>query len=1097
MLRNFLLIVVAISFLLNPKICAQTVTGEPAGIPRLPAIYKGEPWEDPQLSSINRDAARTLAYSYESLEGALTYNRENSSRVINLNGDWDFFFVKNPAEAPDMFFKEKVKGWDKIKVPSNWEMQGYDIPIYSSAVYPFRPVNPPFIPDDYNPVGSYQRSFSLPDNWGDMNITLYFGGVSSAFKVWINGMFVGYGEDSFLPSEFNITPYLIDGENIISVQVRRWSSGSYLEDQDHWRMSGIQREVLLLAEPKLRIADFHYQTILDKDYKDAIFSLRPRIDNFTGMEVQGYILKAQLFDMELKPVFERAMEMTVEDILNESYPRLDNVKFGLLEAELKNPRKWSDEDPYLYTLCLSLQDSIGEVLEVKSGRVGFRSIEFSEVDSKLLINGKTTYLYGVNRHDHHHINGKAVTREDIHRDVIQIKQFNFNSIRTAHYPNDSYFYDLCDEYGILVMDEANLETHGIGGKLSNDIRWTNAHMERVIRMVMRDKNHPSVIFWSLGNEAGRGPNHAAMAEWVRDFDITRFIHYEPAQGNHRLKEYVPPGHPQYPPNDHAYRVQVPRDQPYVDMISRFYPGLFTPSLLLNQPGVDERPIVFVEYAHSMGNSTGNLKEFWDLFREMPKILGGYIWDFRDQGLLKKDSEGNEYFAYGGDFGEEIHHGNFCLNGIVASDGRPKAAIYECKRVFQPVETSWADSSKLLLKIKNRHTIKSTENYRIRAAILEDGFNIKTFYLPQLNIKAGQDTLISFSQYMPHIKEGKEYFLNITFELNIDLPWAAEGHEVAGNQLLLAKGQKNTETKAFPKLQVNDEKELIKIQGNEFEVKFDKKEGALVSYKYKNEELIFAPLLPNFTRPQTDNDRRATRSHETMRVWHKASPELIGFQTLNKNNGIAVVESHYKIVEDSAYLTIKYQLNGDGVIKVSYFLKADKELAELPKVGMQMGIKRDYDKITWYGKGELENYIDRCYGFDVGIYSMNIEEFMEPYPMPQENGNRCDVRWMHLGTSQGNGFMVVADSLLSVSAWPYTQNDIQEATHFHKLKDAGYLTLNIDLKQMGLGGNNTWSEVGRPAPQYCIPAKDYSYEFYLSPAKGKAHQLSQHAKNLSF
>ena len=607
---------------------AQTVTGEPAGIPRVPLVYQTEPWEDPQVTSINRDRARVTAYSYQSIDDALSYDRSKSHFLL-LNGQWDFNFAIKPADAPDDFYLSKVKSWDTIEVPSNWEMKGYDIPIYKSAVYPFRPVNPPYVPRDYNAVGSYQRSFTIPSDWENMNISLHFGGVSSAFKVWVNGKFLGYGEDSCLPSEFNVTPYLDDGLNTISVQVIRWSDGSYLEDQDHWRMSGIHREVFLMAEPTLRLADFFVQTKLDKDYKDATLSIRPRFDNFTGAAVEGYVLKAQLYNEHRQAVLQEPLQIEVEKVINESYPRLDNVKYALLETDVPNPEKWSDEDPNLYTLVLSLEDSLGNLLEAKSGRIGFRSIEFDSLTSKLLINGEVTYLYGVNRHDHDPVKGKALSREDILKDVSTIKQFNFNCIRTSHYPNDPYFYDLCDQMGILVIDEANHETHGLGGKLSNDPLWNHAFMERSIRMVERDKNHPSVIFWSLGNEAGRGPNHAAMAEWIHDFDITRPVHYEPAQGNHRVEGYVPPGSPGYP-KDHSHRIQVPVDQYYVDVISRFYPALFTLDLLQNQPG-DSRPILFVEYAHSMGNSTGNMKEFWDEFRTRPRFIGGCIWDFKDQG----------------------------------------------------------------------------------------------------------------------------------------------------------------------------------------------------------------------------------------------------------------------------------------------------------------------------------------------------------------------------------------------------------------------------------------------------------------------------------
>jgi beta-galactosidase len=1070
--------------LILPSLSAQTVTGEPAGIPRIPAQYEMIPWEDPLITSLNRDAARATAYSFATVEDARLGIRENSGRMLSLNGLWDFHYAVNPDAAPKNFMNVRVSNWDQIEVPSNWELKGYDIPIYASAVYPFRPVNPPFVPRDYNGVGSYQRTFSVPDAWGNMNVTLHFGGVSSAFNVWVNGKFLGYGEDSCLPSEFNVTPYLKKGENIVSVQVIRWSDGSYLEDQDHWRMSGIQREVLLLAEPKLRIADFHYQTKLDKEYKNAIFSLRPTIQNLTGDTVRNSIqLKAQLFDASGNPIFKSPLSIGVADAVNESYPRLDNVKFGLLEDTVFSPMKWSDETPNLYTLVMSLEDTLGNVLEAKSCKVGFRSIEFRKEDSKLLINGKLTYLYGINRHDHHAVKGKALSREDIEADVRMIKQFNFNLIRTSHYPNDPYFYDLCDQYGILVMDEANLETHGLGGKLSNDILWTNAHLERATRMVMRDKNHPSVIIWSLGNEAGRGPNHAAMAEWIHDFDVTRPVHYEPAQGNHRAEGYIPPGHPDYP-KDHAHRIQVPTDQPYVDMVSRFYPGIFTIDLLANQPE-DHRPIIFVEYAHSMGNSTGNMKEFWDEFRSTPRMIGGCIWDFKDQGLLKKDSLGNDFFAYGGDFGEKRHHGNFCLNGIVSSDGRPKAAMYECKRVYQPIESIYLGGGRI--EIENRHASVNSDAYDFFLNIRKEGHLETAQTMKPVRIEAGGKIEISIASYLPKNLTDGEYHAEIIWKLKEDKPWAARGHIVASNQFVLTDIKRPVlkVIKETPKLTIDD---MYEVTGDQFKISFDKENGALNSYFYKGQQQVFAPLLPNFTRPETDNDRKGWKPHKLLKPWYTSELVLVDMQKEVDNAGVHV-KSKYSLIDGAALVQINYTLNGAGVVKVDYSLIANDTLPNIPKVGMQMGIKNSYENATWFGRGPLENYVDRCYGFDAAVYNANIDQINEPYPMPQEQGNLTDVRWMYL-SDKSQGLLVLADSLLSMSAWRYSQENIKEAKHIYELKSPGFLTLNIDLKQMGVGGNDSWSEVAAPLGQYQIKAANYHYSFYLVPLNSTGSALTK-------
>ena len=1064
---------------------AQLIDKSPAPVPVVPSVYDREPWEDPLVSGINREPARATAYSFSNVEEAITGDRTHSKRYFSLNGAWDFSFALKPADAPKDFFKNKVKGWKKIQVPGNWEMQGYDKPIYKSAVYPFRPVNPPFVPKDYNGVGCYQKSFELPAGWKNMNITLHFGGVSSAFKVWLNGKFLGYGEDSFLSSEFNITPYLQEGENIISVWVIRWSDGSFLEDQDHWRLSGIHREVFLMAEPALRIADFHWQAKLDKEYRDALFSIRPRIENLTGSEVKGYKIKAQLYK-NAKPIFGQPLERSVESIINEIYPRLDNAKFGLLETTIKNPDKWSDEIPNLYTLVLSLEDSTGNLLEAKSCKVGFRSIEFSKTDSKLLINGKLTYLYGVNRPDHHPVKGKALSREDILQDVKTIKQFNFNCIRASHYPMDPYFYELCDEYGILVIDEANLETHGLGSKLSNDPMWTAAYLERSNRMAMRNKNHPGIIFWSLGNEAGRGPNHAAMAWWLHEFDITRPVHYEPAMGDPRLEGYIDPSDPKYlKPNDHSHRIQNPKDAPYVDIVSRMYPGIYTPGLLVSQNNEDKRPIFFVEYSHAMGNSNGNLKEFWDVFRSTPRVIGGAIWEFKDQGLLKKDSTGKEFYAYGGDFGEK-YFDNFTIKGVVASDGRPKAAMYECKRIFQGPQTEFLDN-KRSIRITNRHSVKSLDDYDIRFIVREDGEIVVNKLLPSISLPAGKDTTINISAILPQIKEGVEYLADIHFLLRKATSWAPAGFEVASNQFALTGLAKIKIVKTKPStLAINETVDEYVFTGRDLKIIIDKKNGALSSYISKGQQQIHAPLLPHFKRPLTDNDRRGWKAHRKLKPWYEVSLELVNTTSskFNNSNGNGLkITSTYSLINDSVRVIVDYYVFGDGLIKVNYSLNADTTLPNIPKVGMQCGIDNSYRQISWYGKGPLENYIDRAYGFDAAIYSQNIYDFMEPYAVPQENGNRTGVRWMHL-SGKNRGLLIVADSLLSMSAWPYTETNIENAKHTNKLKEAAFITLNIDLVQMGVGGNDSWSDVAAPLPQYQVKAGNYQYSFLLAPSNGQ-------------
>ena len=1075
------IIIIISSIFFNIALNAQLVDKTPAAIPNAPSIYHTEPYEDPGVSGINRDESRATSYSFSNVQDAITTDRTKTSRYLSLNGEWDFSFALKPGDEPVDFYKERVRGWKKITVPSNWEMQGYDKPIYKSAVYPFRPVNPPYVPKDYNGIGCYQRSFTVPADWKNMNVTLHFGGVGSGYKVWINGRFAGYAEDSFMSSEFNITPYLKDGENVISVWVIRWSDGYFLEDQDQWRMSGIHREVMLKAEPKLRIADFFYQTKLDKNYKDALLSIRPRIENLTGNEIPGYRLKVQLYNKRGDAVFASPMDKPVDSIVNEIFPRLDNAKFGLMEIKVIAPDKWSAEQPDLYTLVLSLEDSVGNLLEAKSCKVGFRSVEFSKDQSKLLINGKLTYLYGVNRPDHHPTKGHALSREDILQDVLTIKRFNFNCIRCSHYPRDPYFYDLCDQFGIMVIDEANLETHGLGSKLSNDAAWTGAYLERCSRMALRDKNHPSIIFWSLGNEAGRGPNHAAMAAWLHDFDITRPVHYEPAMGSPKEEGYMDPSNPQYlKPNDHSHRIQNPLDQYYVDMISRMYPAMYTADLLAKQPNGDRRPIFFCEYAHAMGNSVGNIKDFWEQWRKTDRIIGGCIWEFKDQGLLKTDSAGVSFYAYGGDFGEK-YFDDFTIKGIVASDGRPKAAMYECKHVFQPLQCEWQDKEKYLIKVSNIAAVKNADTYSAQLIFREDGNIISRRSLAPINVLPGATATIDISSYLPVTKPGSEYFVSVEFALSNNEPWATKGFEIAHDQLLLKAPLKSNP--AFPlkaSISVTDGTTEIIVRGRNVQLYFNKKNGALQSFLYEGRELVFAPLLPHFTRPLTDNDKRGWKPQRKLKQWYAADMKLTGINAV-QNQSEVIVTSEYTLINDSASVRIIYTVNGEGIVRVNYRLGVRQGLPNIPKIGMQMGIEKKYDNIQWYGKGLLENYADRNSGFEVGIYEQPLNEFMENYVVPQENGNRTDVRWMYLSNKKNKqGLLVLADSLLSMSAWPYTEQNIQAARHTNRLIDAGYITLNIDLVQMGVGGNDSWSEVAAPLEKYQVIAQPYSYSFYLIP-----------------
>jgi beta-galactosidase len=617
-------------------------------------------------------------------------------------------------------------------------------------------------------------------------------------------------------------------------------------------------------------------------------------------------------------------------------------------------------------------------------------------------------------------------------------------------------------------------------------------------MALRDKNHPSIIFWSLGNEAGSGPNHAAMAGWIHDFDITRPLHYEPAMGSPKEEGYIDPSDPNYlKSNDHSHRIQNPLDQYYVDMISRMYPAMYTAPLLANQPNGDHRPIFFCEYAHTMGNSGGNIKDFWDQWRNTKRIIGGCIWEFKDQALLKKDSAGVEYYAYGGDFGEK-YFDNFTIKGLVNADGTPKGVMNECKRVFQNFNCELVDAAKGLVKITNRGAVKNANAYNAILLIKEDGYVVQTKNLPALNIEPGKDTTISIAEYLRGMMMASEYHINISFSLPHDEVWAGEGFDIASNQFQIKKPQLVAEIgSSNTTLSYKQSLSEITVAGIGFSLRFSTKDnGGLSSYKDNGAEQISQPLLPHFTRPLTDNDKRGWKPQRKLKQWYDTKLKLLSSVVDSTRRGLVITMS-YSLINDSALVKISYTITDAGIIKVDYVLTVKPGLPDIPKVGMQMGIERSYDNIEWFGKGSMENYIDKNYGADEGVYKLPINQFMENYVVPQENGNRTDVRWMFLANKQKDGLLIVADSLLSMSAWPYTEENIQNAKHTNKLTDAGFITLNIDLIQMGVGGNDSWSDVAAPLEQYQIKAKDYHYAFYLLPYNAKEKQAGEIAKEIKY
>ncbi len=1031
--------------------------------------------------AVNKLPSRVASYSYTNCDDALATDR-TKSRMRLLNGEWQFKFVEREEDRPLDFMATDFEGsdWEAIDVPSNWEMKGYGQPIYTNITYPFtpnildpnltytwigpQPPMPPYIYRD-NPVGSYYRDFEVPAEWSDGSVILHFGGVSSAFYVWVNGEKVGYSQDSCLAAEFDITDYLTDGRNRVAVQVFRWSDGSYLEDQDMWRLSGIQRDVMLLYQPKVSLDDYFVRTELDDTYTNGTIEIRPKVwVKNPSEELEGWKISAQLYDAKSRPMFETELTTSAKDIYLERWPARDITKFAFMEATIEKPHKWSAEAPYLYTLLLTVSDPESNIIESRSQKIGFRSVEFDK-NQALLINGKSVEIMGVNRHDHSAVNGKALTREEIEDDVKLMKQFNFNAVRTSHYPNDPYFLELCDEYGVYVMDEANIETHHLGGYTANTPSWMGAMTSRIVNMVERDKNHASIISWSLGNESGTGPIFAAAAAWIKDFDPSRFIHYEGAQGD--------PTHPDYVEGKEGLVKTIecsnPDDPKFVDVLSRMYPELYQIKSMSESPYIN-RPIIMCEYMHAMGNSMGGIGEYWDLIRERPNLIGGYIWDMIDQGLTKEGPDGEPFYAYGGDFGDKPNDSNFCINGVFSPDRKPNPHAWEAKYIFQPAEITLMSSDPCEVKILNRLSHTSLNQYETRWALYENGTRIQSGVLPTLSTQSGDFDVVKIPLKSVKYKSDCEYWVRVSMHEATDKLWCERGHEVAKERMLLKA--KSYESKAY---QSTSKSNLTVVEGNSnytittkgLAVEISSESGYLTSYKRNGMELILAPLKPSFTRPSIDNDIRAATSGYMKRLrtfWGSYANDL----TVDSIN---VRESGKKVDIDIRYapnsgvaLTLSYEIFSDGVVDVEMSMSAEKDVADIIRYGMTMGIPYSFTETTYYGYGPHESYIDRQRGVEVGEYRTKTDDIFYNYIQPQESGNRMGVRWANISGKSGM-MNIFSDNTFALAIRRYTNENIDKARHPYDLQDAGFYTVNIDLTQAALAG--TLSEI---LPQYELKAE---------------------------
>ena len=1008
-------------------------------------------WENPKIVEVNKEPPHASFIPFPDIDSAFDDSWLSSPWVIKLNGIWKFKLIENPDNVPDGFYLEKFSDidWDEIPVPSNWQMLGYDKPIYTNIVYPFKP-DPPYVPQKNNPTGLYRKVFRIDTDIENKRFFLVFEGVDSAFNVWVNGHFVGYSEDSRVFSEFDITPYIHSGDNLLAVQVFRWSNGSYLEDQDMWRLSGIFRDVYVYHTPQIHIRDYFVRTVFDKEYFNATLKTWVKVKNFSSYTAKNIKVELLLFDANKKPILKKYV-----NVIDSLSPKQE--KFVNFSVPVKKPRKWSAEDPYLYTLILVLRDKQDNVLEVVSDWIGFRQIKIR--NGQFLINGTPVKFKGVNRHEHDDIRGHAVSIESMVNDILLMKRFNINAVRTSHYPNHPYWYHLCDKYGIYLIDEANIECHGLAvmprsedmkKEPANDPEWLNAFMERIIRMVHRDKNHPSIIMWSLGNESGYGSNHAAAIGWIHDFDPSRPVHYEGAS-------HVVGG--------------VPRT---VDVISVMYPSIDRLIKLAEDPN-DDRPIVMCEYAHSMGNSTGNLKEYWETIYSHRRLIGGFIWDWVDQGILKNEN-GIEYWAYGGDFGDIPNDGNFCINGIVWPDRSPQPAMWEVKKIYQPVEAREIDLSNGVVSIINRFDFTNLESIKIIWEIISEGNVIQSGVLPKINVPPHSEKIVKIPYNLSQIK-GNEVWLILHYYLDNNTVWADKGFEIGWSQFKLPVKQDIEESVDMnaPDISFKEDDKDIRIFGKDFVFSFDKNSGKIL-YMYRNKTLVKDASLLEIWRAPTDNDApRAARKWYEIGL-DKMITNIMKTEVDRVSKNIIrlsiVFTTSTPMVKECFRCSYRITVYGSGEVSIDMSINPDENLPPLPRIGLQLIVPKDYSFVSWYGRGPHENYQDRKEGAMINFYSMTVDELYVPYIMPQENGNRTDVRWVCLKNEEGFGLMIVAPNLMEFSAHYFSALDLTEAKHTHELIKRDKIFLHIDYKQRGLGGAS------------CGPDTLPKYEIYPEPVRFK-------------
>ncbi len=1009
-------------------------------------------WENPQLYELNKEAPHATFMLFDKQQDVVADEYSRSPFYKSLNGTWKFIYAGKPENRIKDFYSTGLNesAWSNIDVPSNWELKGFGTPIYTNITYPF-PKNPPFVGEN-DPVGTYRKEFTVPESWDNNEVILHFGSITGCAFVYVNGQKVGMTKASKTVAEFDITKYLNKGKNLLAVQVFRWHDGSYLEDQDFWRISGIERDVFLFAMPKRTVWDFFLKAGLDDKYKNGLFNADINLRQFDGAAGSGGSVSVELLDKTGKKIF--AQEKKYE-------PGATAVSFS---SKINNPLKWTAETPDLYDCIITLKN--GTAAAVYTGaKIGFRRVEIK--NSRLLVNGVAVYVHGVNRHEHDDVLGHVPSRELITKDMQLMKQYNINAIRLSHYPNDPLMYKLADQYGMYLVDEANIESHGMGAELQSPFdkskhvaylpEWAAAHLDRHKRMLERDKNHPSVIIWSLGNECGNGPVFHDAYKWIKERDNTRPVQFEQA-GEDWNTDIVCPMYPRV--NDmKRYAADTSKKRPYI----------------------------MCEYSHAMGNSNGNFQEYYDIIMNSNKMQGGFIWDWVDQGYKQTDASGNTYWGYGGDLGSYNFHNdeNFCSNGLIAANRTIHPGLNEVKKVYQNILFATKDIKTGIITVKNTFGFTNLDKFNFNYAVIKNG---EAVYNGTFKVSAnpGEQKDIKLELPASAITASGEYYVNVfaTIAESAVPALLTPGHEIAREQFKLDGDYFAAAKKTNATLQVQKTADRLSFQSGDISGEIDLRQGYVRSYRSKDGMQLNRFPEPYFWRAPTDNDF-GNRMPSDLGIWRSAHQNrkvknvTAGEQT---SEGIAV-KVEYELTGIGVPYSVEYFVQNDGSIKITAAMDmTGRDLPELPRFGMRMQLPPQFDSLRYYGRGPWENYSDRNTSSFVGLYSDNVQnQFTENYIRPQENGYKTDVRWLTLINEKGSGILIEGVQPLCFSALNHSAESMdpgmtKKQQHPSNLPPDKTVYLHIDLKQRGVGGDDSWGAL--PHNQYRLLDKKYSYSYII-------------------